>query len=312
MNEVLNTEKSSVAILMTTFNGSLWMRQQLESIISQTHKNLTLYIRDDGSTDNTIQLLESFVKIDTRIILLKDEEVGPTGSPALNIFRMIDILDLDKYDFIGFSDQDDIWLPDKIQIALESLGLHSTNCYCSDLLTFDKPNGKLKVLKKSYKQKEYDYIFQGGSAGSTYILDKYSFDLVRRKLKENPMPNVSHDWLIYAITRSYGFKWFFDTRKRIHHRLHADNNWGNYSGLQKIRLNLKRGKDGFLSHTVPHIGKFLNHSDAENIILKRFSSATYKDRVILAFSSYQLRRSFSEVLQLIVFLLFIHSGRPKS
>jgi len=70
---LIKKEKCSVAILLATFNGGLYLKEQMNSIISQDYSNWRLYIRDDGSTDNTLKIIDEFVAKDERIILINDE-----------------------------------------------------------------------------------------------------------------------------------------------------------------------------------------------------------------------------------------------
>ena len=103
-----------VAILMATYNGEKYLSEQIESIINQTFTDWVLYIHDDGSTDGTLEIIKKYVKIyPKKIILIQGER---TGGAKFNFFSLMDKV---TAEYIMFSDQDDWWLPDKINKTLE-------------------------------------------------------------------------------------------------------------------------------------------------------------------------------------------------
>ncbi|RYF26392.1 MAG: glycosyltransferase family 2 protein [Flavobacteriales bacterium] len=105
-----------VIILMATYNGAAFLSKQLDSIISQTHRNWELYIRDDQSTDQTRNLLEGYVAKDSRIKVLEIE--GGHGSPALNFGVLFNHFRPYEADYLMFADQDDIWYGNKMETSL--------------------------------------------------------------------------------------------------------------------------------------------------------------------------------------------------
>jgi len=108
--------KPTVTILMATYNGSAFLSEQLESIISQTYTHWELYIRDDQSTDQTRALLEKYAAKDSRINVL--ELTGGHGSPALNFGTLFNYFSERDTDYLMFADQDDIWYTNKVEASL--------------------------------------------------------------------------------------------------------------------------------------------------------------------------------------------------
>lgn len=107
--------EDQVIILMATFNGEAYLVQQLESILAQTHGHWQLYVRDDGSTDASLPLLQQYAQADHRIKVL--DIPGPHGSPAFNFGVLFnEIASSAKY--LMFADQDDLWQPEKIDRSL--------------------------------------------------------------------------------------------------------------------------------------------------------------------------------------------------
>ena len=107
---------SKIEILMATYNGEKYIREQIDSIISQTYSNWTLLIRDDVSKDDTVKIIKEYEKKDKRIKLLEDNK-GNLGF----VKNFEELLKNSSEDFIMFSDQDDYWLEDKIEKYINEL-----------------------------------------------------------------------------------------------------------------------------------------------------------------------------------------------
>ena len=111
------TLDKNILVLMSTYNGSKYIKQQIESIFKQKNVNADILIRDDGSTDDTIDIINSFG--DDRIKLYKGYNLGSTNS-------FIDLIKYSAkhypdYEYYAFSDQDDVWEPEKIKVAVNAL-----------------------------------------------------------------------------------------------------------------------------------------------------------------------------------------------
>lgn len=105
------------AVFLATYNGRRFLGEQLDSILGQTWKNLTLYVRDDGSSDGTVEILEEYAAAHENMVLV------PTGRGNLgypDCFYVLSDMDIDA-DYFFFSDQDDVWFPDKVERAIECL-----------------------------------------------------------------------------------------------------------------------------------------------------------------------------------------------
>lgn len=100
-----------IAILMSTYNGSLFIKEQIESILKQTNKEWLLYIRDDGSTDDTRMILQEYAKKNpNKIHLLRDEFMNMgAGRSFMYLLKVVDA------DYYMFCDQDDVWMENKIE-----------------------------------------------------------------------------------------------------------------------------------------------------------------------------------------------------
>lgn len=105
-----------IHILLSTYNGERYLSEQLDSIIAQTVADWRLFVRDDGSTDTTVQLLEKYAKADRRIRLITDgENIG-----ACRSFERL-LTQCGEVDYYAFADQDDVWKPEKLAVCMEEM-----------------------------------------------------------------------------------------------------------------------------------------------------------------------------------------------
>lgn len=112
--------KTRVAVLMATYNGAPYLEEQLQSILEQTYRHWDLYVQDDLSQDGTPQLLQKYAALDSRIhVLHTADKLGAKGN-------FIDLMCKVEADCYFFADQDDVWLPEKMQSALSELKRQET------------------------------------------------------------------------------------------------------------------------------------------------------------------------------------------
>ncbi len=114
----VNTDEKPIAILMATYNGEKYLAEQIDSILSQTYQNFILYIRDDGSKDNTNKIINDYIK-DHPGKIVRVECSKKLDGPAGNFMALLEhVYKLEKHDLFMFSDQDDVWKKDKIEKTL--------------------------------------------------------------------------------------------------------------------------------------------------------------------------------------------------
>lgn len=112
--KLVNTKP--IAILLGVYNGSKYLSEQLDSLISQTNKEWTLYIRDDSSTDNSCEIISRYCQQNANFISIEDDK-GNLKSRD-NFFQLLDYVDSDYY---MFCDQDDVWLPQKVELTFTKM-----------------------------------------------------------------------------------------------------------------------------------------------------------------------------------------------
>ena len=139
-----------VNILMSTYNGEKFVAEQIESIQKQSFQNWNLIVRDDGSKDTTCAIIEQFASKDSRIQLIQAENVGVIES----------FFQLTKWsvaDFYFFADQDDYWLPEKLEVMLKETEKYDNSkpvMYYTDLKVVDK---NLNILHESMIKTQSDH-----------------------------------------------------------------------------------------------------------------------------------------------------------
>ena len=286
----MNKQYPRVAILLAAYNGSKWIKDQLSSILSQKHINVDIYISVDRSSDCTLEILDSVKKDNSNVYILPYGE--RFGGAAKNFYRLIKDVDISGYDFVGFSDQDDIWYEDKIYHAINSMKIYSCKAYSSDVIAL-WPNGTKKIIKKSFPQKKYDFIFESAGPGCTYVFDKKCFKEFKNFLLINwkKVSNIDyHDWLAYSFFRSKGYKWIIDDVPKMFYRQHSNNQLGAKFSWRSYFLRLKLIKEGWYLSQIKEITKVLG-----------FPNITWR---FLALNFFQTRRRKLDIFFMIFFILF--------
>lgn len=220
----------AIAILMATYNGERYLREQIDSILNQDNDDWTLYIRDDGSEDNTLLIIDEYIRKYDSIILIKDR-LGSKGASG-NFFQLLQSVDSSYY---MFADQDDIWLPDKIKKAyaqmkiLEQKYISYPIVIGTDLVVVDN---LLNVLSKSLWHickintsllKDVDYLgICNGFVGCTMIINEKV-----KKIIEPTLPtNIIHDyWIAMNVAINNGILDFMSDAQ-ILYRQHTQNTIG--------------------------------------------------------------------------------------
>jgi rhamnosyltransferase len=290
-----------VAVLLATYNGEVWLAEQLSSIQAQTDINLDIYISDDLSIDRTYSIVSAYTENHFNIRLLPSK--SKFGSAAANFFRLLRDADLTQVDYVGLSDQDDIWFEDKLIHAITLINQRNVDAYSSNVTAFWL-DGKQKLINKAQTQQQFDYMFESAGPGCTFVLTKK----VALELQQFLIANQKkcqqvalHDWFIYAFARSRGFKWFIDSESHMLYRQHADNVVGANVGLKAKLVRWGKLREGWLIKQALLIADILGYSNAWPVNkLKRYSLL---DRLVLIVNVRKLRRRLRDRVALALFLL---------
>lgn len=238
-----------IDILMATYNGEKYIKEQIESILSQTYKNFNLIISDDASTDKTLEILKQYEQKDNRIIVYSQEK-------NLGIVENFEFL-LKKVEneFFMLADQDDIWDVDKVEISYDKMEAENADLVYSNLAVVDK---NLNILSNSYwKLKGFDKKVKKYNNFESLYLNNYITGctmLCKSKWIDKilPLPKESefviHDYWIALIVSMNGRLSFIE-QPLIKYRQHTDNIIGsmkksdsieNFEDLRKLFISVKK------------------------------------------------------------------------
>ena len=104
----------AIAVLLATYNGSAHCRAQIASILWQQGVDIHLYVRDDGSRDTTLDILQEWaLRYPKQLTIIHNEGIS-TGSANGSFFKLLASVDFASYDFVALADQDDVWTPYKL------------------------------------------------------------------------------------------------------------------------------------------------------------------------------------------------------
>ena len=210
----------TVQILMSTYNGEKYIRAQLDSILKQTYPSIKILIRDDGSGDGTLSILEEYAKNYDHVTCYQGQNVGAIQS-FLQVLRDSD----DSAKYYAFADQDDVWLPEKIEKAVEKLEGKSKDkpvLYCSDLYITDENLKIIKVDDKNPRPSFGNALVQNICTGCTAVMNKQLRDIINQT---SPINIVMHDWWFYLTAALHG-EVIYDQTPYMHYRQHGHNEWG--------------------------------------------------------------------------------------
>nr|WP_177522993.1 glycosyltransferase family 2 protein [Pseudomonas sp. v388] len=246
-----------VAILMCTYNGAAYLREQLESFGAQTYKDWTLYVSDDASVDATRQILSDYQNLwgEGRLVIFE----GPCLGFAENFISLVRRPDV-VGDFFAFSDQDDIWFPDKLERSvarLLPLGETAPALYCSRTRLVDANRQVIGHSPLFGRPPSFQNALVQSIAGANTMLVNQSARNLLLKLPEQASL-VAHDWLTYLLVTGCGGHVVYDCEPSLDYRQHSSNLIGANSSVKERMIRLKKTLQG----------RFVKWNDANIQILK--------------------------------------------
>lgn len=210
-----------VLILMGTYNGGKYIAEQLESLASQHHSNWQLIVSDDGSSDDTLDVVRRYqVQWGANKLSIRQ---GPRSGFAHNFLSMACDPEI-QADYYAFCDQDDVWLPEKLQIAVDYLESVDSpdvaHVYC----------GRTAYVRDDLKPYDYspEFVFprtfrnalvQSIAGGNTMVFNQAAKTLLE---KTGIVPTPSHDWWLYQIVTGTGGSVYYDPKPYVFYRQHPD------------------------------------------------------------------------------------------
>ena len=238
--ERLNQEPSQlplaspkVVILLATRNGAEFLREQLESYRAQTHSNWELLVSDDGSTDRTVDIVNEFAqRVPQRVVVRQGPQQG-FWQNFVSLVRSDEIAG----DLFAYSDQDDIWFPEKLAKAVEwfrSLSVDQPALYFTrtELIEGDgSPAGFSPLFKRAPMFQ--NALVQNIGGGNTMVFNLSALAALRATPVDAAL--ISHDWWTYQVVTGVGGFAHYDPWPSLKYRQHGRNLVGSNIGL-KARL----------------------------------------------------------------------------
>lgn len=249
-----------VQVLLSTYNGEKYIREQLDSILGQKNVEISVLIRDDGSTDSTISILDEYCSSYSDIKLIKGTNVGACVS-FFELFKEADM----GYDFYALADQDDYWYEDKLSVACNKLASINNKdnkplLYCCEA---DITDEDLNVAKQSLPAKKPGFgnaLIENIARGGSVVFNPTLLGMVRI---DAPVDCYMHDWWLYLIATCFG-KAIHDNNAYYKYRQHNDNVLGASTSkfaIIKRRLAQSKTNKGHVSRQAAAFGKLYELPD---------------------------------------------------
>jgi glycosyltransferase involved in cell wall biosynthesis len=237
----------SAAILLCTFNGARFLPAQLSSFTRQQFSQWRLFVSDDGSTDETLSLIAKYQHEENCVsVAVRD---GPRRGLVRNFLGLACDLSISA-DYFAFSDQDDVWEPDKLSRAiawLQSIPAQKPALYCSRVRLIDEDNrdcglSPLFSLKPSFR----NALVQSIAGGNTMVFNNSARLLLAHCGSDVNVP--LHDWWTYLLVTGAGGEVRYDPLPTIRYRSHSQNVVGANVGWRSRINRLQMLKAGDFAH----------------------------------------------------------------
>ncbi len=224
-----------VAILLAVYNGAEQLRAQLDSYAGQTVPPVLVLASDDGSQDASREILNAFAAEHPELNVQIVE--GPRRGAAHNFLSLLRDVPRD-IDVVALSDQDDVWLPDKLHRGLRALKQQAGQpvLYCGRTWECDADLGNRRISKLRSETPCFRHaLVQNIAGGNTMMLNRAAIELTGQASREAKKV-VVHDWWIYQLITGVGGLVIYDPAPLLFYRQHSRNMIGANRGLlAKIR-----------------------------------------------------------------------------
>lgn len=228
-----------VLVLMSTYNGEKYLKEQIESLISQRDVEVNILIRDDGSKDRTLEIIKTFMLDFVNIKLIEGSNIGSARS-FMSLVKLAEQFET-KADYYAFCDQDDVWLNNKLSVAVSKIEKYvdSPAMYCSSTKLVDKNLNHIKSVNIEIKSNLGESMIINCAVGCTIVFNKGLLDLTNLY---TPKFLLMHDGWLYRLCLVAGGEVFYDKNSYILYRQHENNVVG---GKSNFLLKWKRRFDAY-------------------------------------------------------------------
>ena len=262
-----NKEVKKVQILMSTYNGEEYIREQLDSILGQSYPDVDILIRDDGSTDDTYVIVKEYEEMHSNIRAYQGENIGVNRS-------FFELLTKSDGDYVGFCDQDDYWLPEKIEKAVEHLEqMQGPALYCGAKTLVDENLEPFEEQQDTDIRPAFENaVIESMCSGCTTLMNRELVDIIKERLPEDV---IHHDWWCYMVATYLG-SMYYDKNSYIYYRQHGGNEVGaSGSSLAMIRAKARdlKKRHGDLKKQLSDFAHFYHGDEKKDALVQRILNA---------------------------------------
>lgn len=271
---------SSVTVLMSTYNGQRFLREQLESVLAQIAVTPRIIVRDDGSSDDTARILRQYER-QGMVQFSLGRNCGPSGSFMKQVFDA----PIDSY--YAFCDQDDVWLADKLYTALnhlDSIPRDQPALYFSGLTAVDDKLLRPRSIVASGPPTLASAMVANPGAGCTYVFNRALMEILRMHPGRY---SGTHDSWVLRVCLAIGGVVLYDFESHILYRQHRNN----AVGVRALPIRLYRRLVRYTSREHPR-------ESAARTLLELYSDLMPPENVSLLNRFAFYRESFARRLDL--------------
>jgi glycosyltransferase involved in cell wall biosynthesis len=223
----------TIDVLLATYNGAKHLESLLVSLVNQKGVQIHLIVGDDGSSDNTLGILNRYSEKFDSFRLYKFNRIGPRDN-------FLNLLNYSKNKYVAFCDQDDIWNEFHLKNSVQRIE-NSTNPICltySQVAEFEVENELLEVWPSFNKNELVQILVENPARGCTIVFSESLRDLAKIQL---PSYAIMHDWWLLIVAWTCG-EVVFEESMEVWYRLHESNHIGKgKKGTLETLRNFNRG-----------------------------------------------------------------------
>lgn len=235
--------KRHVAILLATYHGARFLSEQIESLIAQTHPHWTIFASDDGSTDETLTILEKYQKqlSVNRLVILRGNSDGNKQGAAANFLTLLRRPEIQS-DYFAYCDQDDVWLPDRLERGIHwcaTIAETTPALFCGRTRLIDENNAPIGLSPLFSRPPSFqNALLQNIASGNTMLFNQAARQLLLKT--ENLDDIIVHDWWTYLLISACGGSVFYANEPTVLYRQHNRNLIGVGQGLSARIKRIKK------------------------------------------------------------------------
>lgn len=271
---------------MCTHNGAAHLIEQLDSIHSQNIDHIDIWVSDDGSSDNTLEILNDYKqgwnkgKFEIRS--------GPEQGYAINFLSLACRHEV-QADFYAFSDQDDIWHHDKLSHAMRLLPANDEMpaLYCSRTLLIDENSQSLNRLSPLFAKTPsfQNALVQSIAGGNTMVFNRNARELL---LQAGLVNIISHDWWTYLLVSGAGGRILYDEKPKVEYRQHSGNQVGANTSFPARIFRIKKLLKGEFREW--------SQVNVNNLLINQSLLEPENQRILVHFSQSRVTSIFKRVM----------------